>query len=105
MYILEIGGKAIAVIDAVEAQARAVFESAAFKQDLMVMTHQDTPLWDGTAPLHIRAASQQESSAWEAPRPELDGESPEDHGLSVVFLVPIDHDHEEVSGIPPELRT
>lgn len=106
MFTLEIGGKAIAVVDADEARARAVFESDVFKQDLTVMTSQRTPLWDGTAPLNVRPASQQERAASETLGPDPDEfDDEEDDGLYVVFLVPIDHDHEDVSGVPPKLQS
>lgn len=38
MFTVEIGGTAVAVTIAGEAQARDVFESETFKQDLMAMT-------------------------------------------------------------------
>jgi hypothetical protein len=45
MFTLEIGGKPVAITDADEAQARAIFESDEFKQDLTVMTTEGIPLW------------------------------------------------------------
>ena len=38
MFTLEIDGKPVAITDTDEAQARAIFESDKFKQDLTVLT-------------------------------------------------------------------
>ncbi len=61
----------------------------------------------GRMPLTIRPASQEEIAEFEAP--DLDyNEDPEDDngegGLFVTFLLPVDHDHEDVSAIPPQLK-
>ncbi len=106
MFTLEIGGDAIAITDAAEAQALAIFESDEFKQDLRVMTSDGTPLWDGKAPLNVRPASQEEVAAFGSPDLDVEDDSDDEaeNGLFVTFLVPIDHDHEEVSTIPPELQ-
>jgi hypothetical protein len=105
MFTLEIGGKPIAITDTEEAQAREIFESDEFRQDLTVMTSEGAPLWDGQAPLFIRPASEEEEvAAFGAPEfDEDDDEDEEDDGVFVTFLVPIDHDHEEMSAVPPEL--
>jgi hypothetical protein len=108
MFTLEIAGMPIAITDADEAQARAIFESDEFKQDLTALSSEGTPLWDGQAPLTIRAASEEEIAAFEAPDQDLDDDADvedEDEGLFVTFLVPIDHDHEETSAVPPELQS
>jgi hypothetical protein len=102
MFTLEIGGNPVAITDADEAQARAIFESDEFKHDLTVLTREGTPLWDGSAPLNVRSASQEEAAALEAP--ELDVDDEEDDDLFVTFLVPIDHNHDDISAIPPELQ-
>ncbi|MGO4526646.1 hypothetical protein AB4097_17505 [Microvirga sp. 2MCAF35] len=105
MFTLEIDGRPIAITDAEEAQARAIFESDAFRQDLTVMTSDGTPLWDGRAPLTIRPASDQEVAAFEAPEFDVDDDDEDmedDDGVFVTFLVPVDHDHEETSGSPPQ---
>ena len=109
MFTLEIGSKPIAITDADEAQARAIFESDEFKQDLMAMTSDGRPLWDGRAPLTIRPASQEETAAFEAPDLDVDDDDvdteEDEDGLFVTFLVPIDHDHEDISAIPPQLQS
>jgi hypothetical protein len=108
MFTLEIGGNPVAITDADEAQARAIFESDEFKQDLSAMTSEGTPLWDGRAALTIRPASQEETAAFEAPDMDLDDDidtEDDDDGLFVTFLVPIDHDHDDDSTIPPQLQS
>ncbi|WP_162820550.1 hypothetical protein [Microvirga calopogonii] len=117
MFTLEIGGKPIAITDADETQARNIFESAEFGQDLTVMTSGGAPLWDGQdgqAPLTIRPASQEEVAAFEAPELDVDDDDDDDDddedeedgdGVFVTFLVPIDHDHDEMANIPPELQS
>lgn len=108
MFTLEIGDKPIAITDADGAQARVIFESDEFKQDLTAMTSEGVPLWDGKAPLTIRPASQEETAAFKAPDMDIDDDidtEEDDDGLFVTFLVPIDHDHEDVSTIPPKLQS
>jgi hypothetical protein len=107
MFTLEIAGMPIAITDADEAEARDIFDSDEFKQDLTALTSEGIPLWDGQAPLNIRAASREEITAFKAPDQDLDDDAhdDEDEGLFVTFLVPIDHDHEETSAVPPELQS
>jgi hypothetical protein len=108
MFTLEIAGRPVAITDAGEAQARAIFESDEFKQDLTVMTSEGTPLWDGQAPLNVRAASQEEIAAFQIPDLDVDDDFDDDEGedgLFVTFLMPIDHDHEETSAVPPQLQS
>jgi hypothetical protein len=104
MFTLEIDGTAIAITDADESQAWEIVESEAFQQDLMAMTSEGTLLWDGRAPLIIRPASRQETEAFGAPGLDLDDTDDDEDSVFVTFLVPVDHDHEPTSAIPPELR-
>lgn len=106
MFTLEIGGRPIAITDADEALAWAIFESDEFKQDLRILTSDGEPLWDGKARLSIRLSSDEEISAFEAPMLDADDgfDGDEEDSLSVTFLVPIDHDHADISAVPPELR-
>ncbi|RDI60978.1 hypothetical protein [Microvirga subterranea] len=106
MFTLEIGGRPVAVTDAEEAQAWAIFESDEFRQDLTVLTSGGLPLWDGKARLSIRPSSDEEVSAFEAPVLDAaDGlDDDEEDSLSVTFLVPIDHDHSDMAAVPPEQR-
>ncbi|WP_230533601.1 hypothetical protein [Microvirga roseola] len=107
MFTLELSGKPIAITDADEAMARAIFQSEDFKNDLTLMTSEGTPLWDGRMPLNIRPASEQEVAAFEAPDLEDDDdfEDEDEDGLFVTFLVPVDNDHEDVSAVPPQLQS
>jgi hypothetical protein len=105
MFTLEIGGTAVAITDADEAQAWEIIDSDAFRQDLRAMTSDGAPLWDGKAPLVIRPASRQEIEAFGAPGLDLDDADDEaDDGVFVTFLIPVDHDHEQTSAVPPELH-
>jgi hypothetical protein len=106
VFTLEIGGKPIAITDADEAQARAIFESEAFKHDLTAMTNEGTPLWNGSAPLNVRPSSPTEVAAFDSPGLDVDDNfDDEDDGLFVTFLVPIDHDHEDILAIPPQIQS
>jgi len=107
MFTIEIGGIPVAVTNADEPQARDVFESEEFKQDLMAMTSDGTPLWDGKAPLAVRPAFLHEVEVFEAPdsgRDDFDDEA-EDDSVFVTFLVRVDHDHEATSAVPPQLQS
>ena len=103
MFTVEIGGIPIAITNADEPRARDVFESEEFKQDLMAMTSDGAPLWDGRAPLTVRPAFRHEVGLFETPDPDVDDfdDEAEDDGVFVTFLVPIDHNHEEISAVLP----
>jgi len=105
MFTLEIAGNPIAVTDADKERALSIFGSDAFKQDLAAMTRKGRPLWDGLAPLSIRPASLEEVAIFEGPGPGVDDFSEEEaeDAVFVTFLVPVDHDHDETSAIPPQL--
>jgi hypothetical protein len=107
MFTIEIGGIPVAVTNADEPQARDVFESEEFKQDLMAMTSDGTPLWDGRAPLTVRPAFRHEVVLFEAPDPDVDDfdDEAEDDSVFVTFLVRVDHDHEATSAVPPQLQS
>ncbi|WP_201838365.1 hypothetical protein [Microvirga zambiensis] len=107
MFTVEIGGIPIATTNADEAQAQDVFASAEFRHDLMAMTSGGTPLWDGKAPLTVRPALRHEAELFNDPgldENEFDDET-EDDSVFVAFLVPVDHNHEEMAAIPPELQS
>jgi hypothetical protein len=106
MYTLEIAGKPVAITDADEAQARELFTSEAFKEDIAAMESEGQPLWDGKAPLVIRASSKEESENFEQALDEDDdeeegadaldsGDDDEEGGINVLFLVPVDEFDEE----------
>ncbi|HEY8381346.1 MAG TPA: hypothetical protein VIL09_04255 [Microvirga sp.] len=100
MFTLEINGTALVVTNADEEQAKELFQSDDFKDDLKSLTRDGTPLWDGKAPLNVRAASEDEIDAFdEALNDEAyedDEEEDEDEeSLDVVFLVEIDDEDED----------
>ncbi len=94
MFTLEIAGTPIVVTNADEEDARELLESEDFKEDLRSLTADGRPLWDGSAPLTIRPASEDEIDAFDQA---LDDDSYEDEdptdddeAIDVVFLVEID---------------
>lgn len=102
MHTLTIDGVAIAITDAAREAAEDVFRSDDFLADLRTLTADGRPLWDGLAPLVIRAANEEESDLFEAAdfeEPEIDGFAPgeaeEGEGLTVMFLVELDEDTDE----------
>jgi hypothetical protein len=100
MFTLEINGTAIVVTNAAETEARELLQSDDFKEDLKTLTADGRPLWDGTAPLTIRAATEDEIEAFEEALEdeEYEDEDPtddDDDPIDVVFLVEVDDDGEE----------
>jgi hypothetical protein len=115
MYALDIAGRAVAVTDADADQARELFTSDEFKEDLRSMRSEGLPLWDGRAPLNVRPASDEEVSAFEGAladdsggqdtpeedMPVSDGhEEDEDAGLNVLFLVAVNQDDDGLGSGP-----
>ena len=95
MFTLEIKGTAIAVTNANQEEAAGLFESEEFKEDLKSLTTDGTALWDGRAPLTIRAASEDEIDAFDEAMNDEDYEDEDDaddddEPIDVVFLVEID---------------
>ena len=104
MYTLEINGTALVVTNADEPEARALLESEDFKSDLKTLTAEGRPLWDGSAPLNIRKASESEVEAFEEAlndddyedeedeedEDEEEEDGQEDEPIDIVFLVEID---------------
>lgn len=101
MFTLEIGGRAIAMTDADDSQARELFGSEDFKSDLRSLESEGRPLWDGSARLDVRPSSEEEIEAFDAA---LDGDEDEpagldgvgedddlddEDGIDVLFLVPV----------------
>jgi hypothetical protein len=112
MYTLEINGTALVVTNADEPEARALLESEDFKSDLKTLTAEGRPLWDGSAPLNIRKASESEVEAFEEALNDDDYEDEEDEEdedeeeeedgqedepIDIVFLVEIDEADEDDS--------
>ncbi|ANY80034.1 hypothetical protein BB934_18860 [Microvirga ossetica] len=93
MVTLEIDGKAVAVTNADEEQARELFLSESFKDDLKSFKSESRSLWDGSATLATRPASEDEIDAfYEAldEEDEVDEDDDDDLDIDVVFLVSID---------------
>ena len=94
MFTLEIAGKPIAVTDASEDEARELFESDAFKDDLMQIESEGAPIWDGFATLSVRAATRAEIFEFEN-TPFGDGENVDPITPMIMFLVDIDEPDED----------
>ncbi|MBM6592913.1 hypothetical protein [Microvirga pudoricolor] len=99
MFTLEVAGKAIAVTNADEEQARDLFMSEDFKADLLSLKSESKPLWDGSSALTVRAASDEEMDAVDEVLEEEGedddlGDDDEELGIDVVFLVEIDETDE-----------
>jgi len=96
MYTLEIRGVAVATTDADEAEAREIFLSDEFKEDIASLTADGKLIWDGEAPLTVRAATDEEKELFgDAMVDDEEDEEDEDEGASVMFLVDIDQFDEE----------
>ena len=74
MFTLEIDGTAVAVINSDEATAKDLFTCDGFKDDIRTMTSAGKALWNGTSPLTVRAASEDEIEIFEDALAEDDGE-------------------------------
>ena len=96
MVTLEIAGKAVAVTNAEEGQAQELFLSESFKDDLKSFKSESRSLWDGSATLATRPASEDEIDAFyealdeEDEVDEDDEDDDDDLDIDVVFLVSID---------------
>lgn len=95
MFTLEINGTAIVVTNAAENEARELLQTEDFKEDLKTLTVDGRPLWDGTSALTIRAASEDEISAFDEALDDEDYEDEDptdddDDPIDVVFLVEVD---------------
>ena len=95
MVTLEIDGKPVAVTNADETQARELFLSESFKDDLKSFKSESRSLWDGSATLATRPASEDEIDAFyealdEEDEVEDDDDYDDDLDIDVVFLVSID---------------
>lgn len=93
MFTLEIGGQPMAVINTNEDDARAIIEGEGFREDLTRLTSEKAPLWDGKAPLNLRASTEEEIAEFEESQEE--DEEEEDDTATILFLVPLDDDDDE----------
>jgi hypothetical protein len=100
MFTLEIAGRAIAITDADEAQARELFDSQDFKDDLQALESDGRPIWDGAALLKVRPASEDEIDAFDEAMDEEDedddfDDEDDEEGVNVLFLVPVDAEDDD----------
>jgi hypothetical protein len=101
MYTLEIAGIAIATTDADEAEAREIFESEDFLDDIRGFTSAGTPIWDGVSAFVVRQASEEEIDAFgeiEDLEDDVEGEDDDEfdeEGANIMFLVDIDQFDDE----------
>lgn len=65
MFTLTISDKPVAVTNAAEDEARELFMSEDFKEDLKSLESEGAPLWDGFATLSIRPATEDEIGEFE----------------------------------------
>lgn len=100
MITLEIAGKPVAVTDADEAEARELFESEEFKEDLRTLESDDGPVWDGKAALTVRAASRDEISEFREAEGEEEPDDDDEEGPLIVFLVPVSPAGDDLEGQP-----
>ena len=77
MFTLEIDGVAIAVINGSEEVANDLFTCDGFKDDIQTMKSDGKVLWNGTSPLKIRAATEDEIEIFEDALAEDDSEEDE----------------------------
>src|SRR4051794_635404 len=89
MFTLEVAGRPIAVTNATEEEARDIFESDAFREDLKSVESESSPIWDGSAPVRIRPATRDEIAAFEG-TPMGEGEEVDEEVPMFMFLVDID---------------
>lgn len=102
MYTLEIAGIAIATTDADEAEAREIFESEDFLDDVRGFTSAGTPVWDGVSAFVIRPATEDEIDAFgeieDFEEEDIEGEEADEfdeEGANIMFLVDIDQFDDE----------
>lgn len=97
MFTLEIAGVAIATTDADEDEAREIFSSEDFLDDIRGFTVAGVPLWDGQAELSVRPATDDEADAFSEidEEDEEDEDDVEDGGANIMFLVDIDQFEED----------
>lgn len=90
MFTLTISDKPVAVTNAEEDEARTLFMSDEFKEDLKVLESEGAPLWDGFATLAIRSATEAEISEFEDADLDEDEEAgDEEDGPLIMFLVDV----------------
>ncbi len=87
MFTLEIGGKPIAITDAGEDEARAVFEGEAFRHDMQRWLTEGRPVWDGRAPMTLRPSTEEEIAHFKGPDPYPPHGAEDDDGPTIMMLI------------------
>ena len=98
MFTLTISDKAVAVTNADEDEARELFMSEDFKDDLKTLETDGAPLWDGFATLALRPATDLEISEFEEADVDEEGEedAEDDDSPLIMFLVDVTDPDDEV---------
>lgn len=89
MFTLDVDGAPVAVTKGNQGEARAIFESAEFKDKIRRMESDGKPLWNGGDRLMIRPASSSEIRAF-VQYAETLGFEDEEEGEIILYLRPID---------------
>jgi hypothetical protein len=91
MFTLTISDKPIAITNADEDEARELFTSEDFKEDLKYLESDGAPIWDGFATLSIRPATEEEKAEFEDADfdDDEDEDDDEEEGPYIMFLVDV----------------
>lgn len=95
MFTLEIGGQAMAVMNASEEDARAIVEGEGFREDLTRLKSANSPLWDGEAPLNLRPSTEEEIAEFVESQEEDDDDEEDEDATTILFLVPLDDEEDD----------
>ena len=90
MFTLTISDKPIAITNAEEDEARELFMSDDFKDDLKHLESDGAPLWDGFATLNVRRSTDEEAAEFEdADFDDDEDDEDEEEGPYIMFLVDV----------------
>ena len=87
MFTLEIGDRPIAITDANEAEARAVFEGEEFRHDMQRWQAEGAPVWDGRTPMTLRPSTEEEIAHFRGPDPHPPHGAEDDDGPTIMMLI------------------
>ena len=90
IYVAEINGRGIAAVNADQiSDAEEFVKNPAVEIELMVLENDGAPLWDGEAPICMRAALPEEHTAWRDFQDQVIRENKLDDDPRLCFLVPV----------------
>ena len=97
IFVLEIKGTAVLAFEAESLDdARAYAQSAAEEEDLTELTSNGAPLWNGSDPISVRVATNEEADLFEEEREaDWEDEPHADEEDFMVYLVPLDEPEED----------